>query len=129
VLPPAIEVVLLRAAQEAFANVRRHAHARSVVVRLERADRGVTLTVSDDGRGLGPEVSDGFGLSGMRDRVRSVGGTLAVGPGDDGGTTLRARVPVDVPPDVPVEGRPGAGSGTRAAEAAGAQDETQGVAG
>ncbi|WP_369370984.1 sensor histidine kinase [Promicromonospora sp. Populi] len=96
-LTPAVEVVLLRAAQEAFANVRRHAQARSVVVRLGRAEGEVTLTVSDDGRGLGADVADGFGLAGMRERVRSAGGTLAVGPGDGGGTTLRARVPVDGP--------------------------------
>ena len=108
-LPPAIEVVLLRAAQEAFANVRRHAQARTVVVRLARDEGEVALTVSDDGRGLGPDAVDGFGLAGMRDRVRSAGGRLAVGPGPDGGTTLCARVPV----------------GARA----GAQDETQGVAG
>ena len=93
-LPPAVEVVLLRAAQEAFANVRRHAQARSVVVLLGQDDGAVALTVSDDGKGIG-EVTDGFGLAGMRERVRSAGGTLAVGPGDDGGTTLCARVPVD----------------------------------
>jgi signal transduction histidine kinase len=129
-LPPAIEVVLLRAAQEAFANVRRHAHARSVVVRLERADRGVTLTVSDDGRGLGPEVSDGFGLAGMlavEDDLEVVG---EAADGQEAVALAAALRPdVDVPSDVPGEGRPGAGSGTRAAEAAGAQDETQGVAG
>jgi signal transduction histidine kinase len=94
-LSPTVEVVLLRAAQEAFANVRRHAQARSVVVRLGQAEGEVTLTVSDDGRGLGADASYGFGLAGMRDRVRSAGGTLAVGPGAAGGTTLCARVPVD----------------------------------
>jgi len=94
-LPAAVEVVLLRAAQEAFANVRRHAQARSVTVRLAQTDGDVTLTVSDDGRGLGPDASDGFGLAGMRDRVRSAGGTLVVTSGDDGGTTLCARVPAE----------------------------------
>jgi signal transduction histidine kinase len=132
-LPPAVEVVLLRAAQEAFANVRRHAQARSVVVRLGQADGEVTLTVSDDGRGLGADAADGFGLAGMRDRVRSAGGTLEVGPGDDGGTTLCARVPVDaqVDPgvDAPVDvqvaaGVDDAGAGTEAR----AHDGTHGVA-
>ncbi|GHH72008.1 sensor histidine kinase [Promicromonospora soli] len=104
-LPPAVEVVLLRAAQEAFANVRRHAQAGSVVVRLGQAGGEVTLTVSDDGRGLGPDAADGFGLAGMRDRVRSAGGTLAVGPGEDGGTTLCARVPVDAQVDARVDAR------------------------
>lgn len=104
-LSPAVEVVLLRAAQEALANVRRHARARSVVVRLGQAEGEVTLTVADDGTGIGADVADGFGLAGMRERVRSAGGTLAVGPGDDGGTMLCARVPVDGQ----VDGRPDEG--------------------
>ncbi|GAB2506032.1 sensor histidine kinase [Promicromonospora xylanilytica] len=104
-LSPAVEVVLLRAAQEALANVRRHARARAVVVRLGQAEGEVTLTVADDGTGIGADVADGFGLAGMRERVRSAGGTLAVGPGDDGGTMLCARVPVDGQ----VDGRPDEG--------------------
>ncbi|MGW2091749.1 sensor histidine kinase [Promicromonospora sukumoe] len=94
-LPPATEVVLLRAAQEALTNVRRHARAMTVGVRLAQADGSVTLTVADDGEGFGPDVDDGFGLAGMRDRVRSVGGTLLVESGIGTGTTLRARVPVE----------------------------------
>ncbi|GAA2217518.1 sensor histidine kinase [Promicromonospora sukumoe] len=94
-LPPATEVVLLRAAQEALTNVRRHARAMTVVVRLAQADGAVTLTVADDGQGFGPDVDDGFGLAGMRDRVRSVGGTLSVESGVGTGTRLRARVPVE----------------------------------
>lgn len=117
-LPPAIEVVLLRAAQEAFANVRRHARARAVVVRLAQGETEVTLTVSDDGRGLGPDAADGFGLAGMRDRLRSAGGRLAVGPGPDGGTRLCARVPVDGTADAAAGADPFAE----------AKDETQGVA-
>ncbi|MFD7024139.1 sensor histidine kinase [Promicromonospora sukumoe] len=93
-LPPGTEVVLLRAAQEALTNVRRHARAMTVAVCLAQADGAVTLTVADDGQGFGPDVDDGFGLAGMRDRVRSVGGTLSVESGVGTGTTLRARVPV-----------------------------------
>jgi signal transduction histidine kinase len=136
-LPPAIEVVLLRAAQEALANVRRHARAHTVVVRLAQADGKVRLTVADDGRGLGPDATDGFGLAGMRDRVRSVGGTLAVGPGEDGGTTLCAQVPVDASSGAgpgtgagAEAGAPaGSAPGTPGGTGAGTQDETQGVAG
>jgi signal transduction histidine kinase len=92
-LAPASDVVLLRAAQEALANVRRHAGARSVVVRLARDAGAAELEVTDDGRGLPAGRAEGFGLSGMRERVASVGGTLDVGPGRAGGTTLRVRVP------------------------------------
>ena len=128
-LSPTVEVVLLRAAQEAFANVRRHAHARSVVVRLGQAEGEVTLTVSDDGRGIGADAADGFGLAGMRDRVRSAGGTLAVGSGDGGGTTLCARVPVDGQVDGRAGALPDARADERAGTAAGQQDGTKGTAG
>jgi signal transduction histidine kinase len=127
-LAPAVEVVLLRAAQEAFANVRRHAQASSVVFRLGQTAGEVTLTVSDDGRGLGADVAYGFGLAGMRDRVRSAGGTLAVGPGDDGGTTLCARVPVDGRVDAGDGVEAGADAEVRADAERGTDDETQGVA-
>lgn len=128
-LSPTVEVVLLRAAQEAFANVRRHAQARSVVVRLGQAEGEVTLTVSDDGRGFDVEAVDGFGLAGMRERLRSAGGRLAVGPGADGGTTLCARVPVDGQVGPAVTGRVGTGPGTAERTATGEHERTQGVAG
>jgi signal transduction histidine kinase len=128
-LSPTVEVVLLRAAQEAFANVRRHAQARSVVVRLGQAEGEVTLTVSDDGRGFDAEAVDGFGLAGMRERLRSAGGTLAVGPGDGGGTTLCARVPVDGQVGPAVAGWAGTGPGTAARTATGEHERTQGVTG
>lgn len=122
-LPPAAEVVLLRTAQEALSNVRRHARATLVLVRLAQAEGAVTLTVSDDGQGFGPDVDDGFGLAGMRDRVRSVGGTLSVGSRPGTGTTLRARVPVDAAvPDTGDGAAPDTGAAVRA------EDGTQGVA-
>lgn len=94
----AADVVLLRAAQEALANVRRHAGARAVTVRLTRDGDGgaapeVRLEVTDDGRGLAPGHVDGLGLAGMRERVTAVGGTLAVEPGDGGGTRVEVHVP------------------------------------
>ncbi|MEL7975494.1 sensor histidine kinase [Isoptericola sp. F-RaC21] len=93
----AADVVLLRAAQEALANVRRHAGAGSVTIRLARgsagADADVRLEVVDDGRGLPPGHADGLGLAGMRERVSAVGGTLAVAPGEHGGTRVEVHVP------------------------------------
>jgi signal transduction histidine kinase len=91
---PAADVVLLRAAQEALSNVRRHAGASAVTVRLRRADGAVELEVSDDGRGLPPQLSEGFGLTGMRERAAAAGGELEVGPGTAGGTRVRLRLPV-----------------------------------
>ncbi|MGF0115749.1 sensor histidine kinase [Promicromonospora sp. Marseille-Q5078] len=91
----AADVVLLRAAQEALANVRRHAEAGSVTVRLDRdgADGELRLQVVDDGRGLPPGHADGLGLAGMRERVSAVGGTLDVVPGEHGGTRVEVHVP------------------------------------
>lgn len=72
------EVVLLRAVQEALANVRRHARARSVLVRLVADETGARVEVTDDGMGFAQDHRDGFGLSGMRARVGEVGGHVEV---------------------------------------------------
>jgi signal transduction histidine kinase len=91
---PARDVVLLRAAQESLANVRRHARARDVVVRLTRTTERATLEVEDDGQGIAHGRDEGFGITGMRERAAAVGGSLTVGPGQDGGTRVRVAVPV-----------------------------------
>ncbi len=90
----ASDVVLLRAAQEALTNVRRHAGASAVAVRLTRSDAAVELEVSDDGRGLPAQFAEGFGLSGMRERATAVGGVLEVGPAAPRGTRVQVRLPV-----------------------------------
>jgi signal transduction histidine kinase len=89
----ATDVVLLRAAQEAFANIRRHARASTVSVELSRADGCVRLSVADNGIGLGDEHTEGFGLRGMRARAAQVGGIMSVTPTPGGGTTLKVEVP------------------------------------
>lgn len=96
VLPPlgmATDVVLLRAAQEAVANIRKHAHASSVTVELSSSNGGVRLSMADNGNGLADEHTDGFGLRGMRTRVTQVGGTVTVTPTPGGGTTVTVEVP------------------------------------
>lgn len=95
-LPPlgmATDVVLLRATQEAFANIRRHSQASTVTVELTRADHGVRLTVADNGIGPADERAEGFGLRGMRARAEQVGGTMSVTPTPGGGTTVTVEVP------------------------------------
>jgi signal transduction histidine kinase len=94
-LPPLgmpTDVVLLRAAQEAFANIRRHAQASTVSVELSRAEGRVRLSVADNGIGL-DEHTEGFGLRGMRTRAVQVGGTMSVTPTPGGGTTVKVEVP------------------------------------
>ncbi|KDA05415.1 histidine kinase [Microbacterium sp. CH12i] len=95
-VPRDLQVVLLRCAQEGLANVRKHAAASAASVVLE-IDEDATLTVRDNGRGLGDATIDdgrGFGLSGMRDRVALVGGTLGVTDAAPNGTALTVRLPL-----------------------------------
>jgi signal transduction histidine kinase len=94
-LPRDLEVVLLRCAQEALANVRKHAGATRARLTLSPNADGVALTIGDDGVGLGGAVppQSGFGIEGMRQRLALVGGSLRVATLASGGTELVATVP------------------------------------
>ncbi|SOE01257.1 sensor histidine kinase [Blastococcus haudaquaticus] len=92
------EVVLLRGAQEALANVRRHAAATAVVLRVSRVGTGkagqVSVHVEDDGVGFDPASAPGVGLAGLRDRAEQVGGAVDVVSSPGEGTRVTVRVPV-----------------------------------
>lgn len=93
-LAPTSEVTALRATQECLANARRHAQAQHVEVALAYDEDGATVTVHDDGQGFDPAADrHGYGLDGLRARVESVGGLLAVSSEPGAGTTVRVRVP------------------------------------
>jgi signal transduction histidine kinase len=95
-LHPDVEVALLRTAQEALANVARHANASRVGLTLSYMDDEVTLDVRDDGIGFAPVNGSGergFGLIAMRQRVSRVAGTLSIESEPGGGTAVSARVP------------------------------------
>ena len=101
------EVILLRAAQEALSNVRRHADAHNVDLVVTAGDEPdtagsdgvvravVRLEVTDDGRGMGPAAVEGFGLRGMRERVTTGGGRLAVTSEVGRGTRVEVSLPYD----------------------------------
>jgi signal transduction histidine kinase len=91
-VPRDLEVVLLRCAQEGLANVRKHAAARTVALRVAEEGGRAVLTVTDDG--TGPGDGSGFGIPGMRDRLAVVAGDLALDAGAGGGSVLTVRVPV-----------------------------------
>jgi signal transduction histidine kinase len=80
-------------AQEALTNVLRHAAATRVALRIVQTPDTLEITVTDDGRG-GEVHDEGMGLTGMRERVAALGGTLALGPLDTGGFEVRATLPV-----------------------------------
>lgn len=87
------EFALFRIAGEALANVRRHARARRVHLRLESGTERTRLIVHDDGTGFdASDAGDGFGLRGMRERAESLGGTCVITSGDDG-TTIDVAIP------------------------------------
>jgi signal transduction histidine kinase len=88
------EVVLLRCAQEALANVRKHSAAAAASVVLKVSDGEIELCISDDGTGFDTSAeSTGFGLDGMRERLGLVHGTFAVAASPGGGTTVIASLP------------------------------------
>jgi len=90
-------LLLFRATQEALTNIARHARALNAEVILEASLQQVELRVTDDGVGMSPgalEKTGSLGLLGIRERARSVGGTLAVERGSEGGTTLVLRLPL-----------------------------------
>jgi two-component system NarL family sensor kinase len=96
-LPLRVEGELFRIAQEALANVRKHARATEVTIALRHEPERVALTVHDDGRGLADEPEDtsgGFGITGMRERARLLNGTLRVLSPSGGGTTVSLSVPL-----------------------------------
>ncbi|MER6665961.1 sensor histidine kinase [Amycolatopsis japonica] len=93
-LPMPTEVVLLRAAQEALSNIRKHSRATSVSFRLSVVDGRVRLGVTDDGIGFDPGApTGGFGLTGMRTRTDQVGGIVTLKSEPGAGTTLELEVP------------------------------------
>lgn len=89
------QIAVFRIAQEALANVARHASASTVEVDLTPlGDRGVALTVRDDGRGFTPDRSTGgLGVNGMIERARLVGGELHIASQPGAGTAVSLRVP------------------------------------
>lgn len=98
-LPAGTEVTLLRATQEALANVARHAAATSVSVTLSYLGDAVVLDVHDDGRGFDPRAprngsGGGFGLEALRQRVAAAGGYFGLESEPGGGTTVTVHIPV-----------------------------------
>ena len=97
-LSPAVAGGLYRVAQQAVVNATRHARARQITLRVTRSESEIHLRVEDDGTGFEPADvrGDRFGLVGMRERARLLGGSLTVESAPDAGTAIEVRVPIDV---------------------------------
>ncbi|MGW2615036.1 sensor histidine kinase [Streptomyces sp. NPDC001500] len=91
-VPPEVGVAAYRIVQEALTNVRKHAAASAVSVRV-RWGGDLEIEIADDGRG-GPPRPGGLGIVGMQERATTCGGSVRTGPGPRGFTVL-ARFPVD----------------------------------
>jgi two-component system sensor histidine kinase UhpB len=91
-LEPEAELALYRIAQESLTNVARHAGATQVRIELVTAPDGVTVSVEDDGRGIG-DSPPGNGIRGMRERAMLLGGSLSVAPASLHGTRVSLTVP------------------------------------
>jgi signal transduction histidine kinase len=93
-LPRAIDLSAYRIVQEGLTNAVKHAHASRVDVRVSYAPDAVQLEVRDDGAGVADGNDPGFGLVGIRERVKIYGGEMSAGRSPDGGFVLTTRLPI-----------------------------------
>jgi signal transduction histidine kinase len=99
-LPRDTAIALFRIVQEGVTNTIRHAGARSVALRFAVESGACRITLSDDGSGFDaadPEFSSSHGITGMRQRVRALGGQFDIESTPGSGTTLRVSIPLSQP--------------------------------
>lgn len=102
-LPLDFETAIFRVVQECLTNIHRHSGSPIANVRISRDVTNVRIEVQDEGKGISPEMrlemesagKAGVGIRGMRERIRQLGGTLAIRPSAGGrGTTILAILPI-----------------------------------
>lgn len=91
-LPAEVEIALAMTVREAVTNIQRHAKASEARVELETIDGDAVLCISDNGRGAA--IVPGNGLTGMRERIESLGGRLRIDSNKGAGTRIEVRVPL-----------------------------------
>lgn len=96
-----IQLAAYRTAQEALTNISKHAQCSEVRLELSDAEGVLTLEIADNGRGIEPSARDkpkAFGLKGLQERARSVGGWLDVSSRSGEGTAITLSIPLSTPP-------------------------------
>jgi signal transduction histidine kinase len=115
VLDEEVDHAAYRIVQEALTNAVRHAEGDRVRVRVRRGEDALVIEVADNG--WAHDVTPGRGLTGMRERVDALGGTLTVGNSAAGsgdyGLTVTARLPLPEPVTVPIPAQAGADAGSQ----------------
>ena len=90
----ALETTVYRLVQEGLTNVAKHARAETVELDVRAGDDGISVLVRDDGVGFEPfSEEEGFGIGGMRDRVKLARGRMAIESAPGAGTTVRVQLP------------------------------------
>jgi signal transduction histidine kinase len=100
-LPDEYKICVYRLVQEALNNAVRHSQARNATVRVTSNGDGIAVEVKDDGRGFDPARTRGLGILGMEERVKRLGGTLAVKSAPGQGTMVTAELPLPVTAGTP----------------------------
>lgn len=101
-LSPAVEQGVYRIAQETLENIVRHSEAQSIDFCLQHTGESLSLTISDNGRGIGNTMlqattagrQDGLGLRGMKERAALMGGSLEIAEQKGKGTRVHLKVPL-----------------------------------
>ena len=99
-LPPSIGTAAYRITQEALTNVARHAHVKEVTVCFWLDEKSLHLQVEDSGSGFDAKtlsIDDSVGISGMRERALSLGGTFTLDSAPGRGTSIEGRSPLSIP--------------------------------
>lgn len=95
-LPESISIVIYRIVQEALTNISKHADAHQVDINLNWKRHGLVLRVQDDGTGFMSSTSPhSFGLTGMRERIKSLHGKLVLASQPGAGVTITASIPLN----------------------------------
>lgn len=97
--PPHVEFAVYRIVQEALRNAAKHSHAKNVRIEVQRDEQFLGCRIRDDGEGFDPggaggKARKGLGLTGMRERASSLGGTLEIKSSPGRGTLVTVRLPL-----------------------------------